>query len=427
MTKTVQTFIKDLQESNASFTSDKEVISASNVAWVLAMQNCLLQGGGYQELIDLAQDVLKNSLTMSDAGFRIVAHTTNIKPSAPVVKTAIKQGFFGNDELEVFRKKGRPLRWSTQSGISVLENDNAREIVECIFRVKGLYAAHLVMECVGRGLDDPKLMDDFSLLCNCLEMHIKQTLPASSILNQGPTKTLIDLTNGVTVSKQSLRTWTRTTDFDGKTMHALALFDFAYQQEEKQLAVAACLRIGELFPHAIVGLDECKAVMVYPSDTAAKAYNKKLLSYAHYSGSHIGVSDTFDKATDIKFAYKQACIALVRNTNLQSGIYPFKQSFASYVMSAQNRDDELISYCLKHCIPARLLKADKAAKTDDCRILFEYLRGERKSSAVANLLHMHRNTLLYRIKRIEENYHIDLDDWSTRERLIVEYRAMGYE
>ena len=73
------------------------------------------------------------------------------------------------------------------------------------------------------------------------------------------------------------------------------------------------------------------------------------------------------------------------------------------------------------------MESDKKMNTDDCKLLFEYLRGERKSSAVANLLHMHRNTLLYRIKRIEDEYHIDLDDWSTRERLIVEYRAMSYE
>ena len=427
MTKTVQSFINDLRESNVVYTSSNGDISALKVAWVIAMQNSLLQGGGYQELIDLAQPILQNALTMSDAGFRIVANTQEIKPSMPEVKKAIEQGFFGNEELEVFRKNGRPLRWSTQSGIAILENTNGKGIVECIFRVKGLYAAHLVMECIGRKLDDENLMNDFSLLCNCIEMHIKQNLPASSILNQGSTKVLVDLAHGISVPKQRLRAWMRTTDFEDGILHTLALFDFAYQKEEKQLAVAACLRIGELFPHAIVGLDDCRAVMVFPHDVNDNSYSKKLLSYAHYSGSIIGISDNFNNINDISFAYKQACIALERRNDLHSAIYPFKQCFASYVMSAQDRDDELISYCLQHCIPMRLMESDKKMNTDDCRLLFEYLRGERKSSAVANLLHMHRNTLLYRIKRIEDEYHIDLDDWSTRERLIVEYRAMSYE
>ena len=81
MTKTVQSFINDLRESNVVYTSNNSDISASKVAWVMAMQNSLLQGGGYQELIDLAQPILQNALTMSDAGFRIVANTQEIKPS----------------------------------------------------------------------------------------------------------------------------------------------------------------------------------------------------------------------------------------------------------------------------------------------------------------------------------------------------------
>ena len=59
-------------------------------------------------------------------------------------------------------------------------------------------------------------------------------------------------------------------------------------------------------------------------------------------------------------------------------------------------------------------------------MLFVYLVCERRSSLAAERLHLHRNTLLYRIRRIEQEYGIDLKRWQVRERLLAEYQIMCF-
>ena len=48
-----------------------------------------------------------------------------------------------------------------------------------------------------------------------------------------------------------------------------------------------------------------------------------------------------------------------------------------------------------------------------------YLRHERRGSAVAELLHMHRNNVAYRINRIQEQTGLDLEQPDVRFNLVI--------
>ena len=49
----------------------------------------------------------------------------------------------------------------------------------------------------------------------------------------------------------------------------------------------------------------------------------------------------------------------------------------------------------------------------------DYLSNERRISITAQNTHMHRNGVIYRIKRIQAMYHIDFDDYLQRQYILT--------
>ena len=67
----------------------------------------------------------------------------------------------------------------------------------------------------------------------------------------------------------------------------------------------------------------------------------------------------------------------------------------------------------------RLIAYDLANNTDYLDTFKVYLNNRCNMTDTAKQLHMHRNTLLHRIKRIEELLESDLADWELRRKLLL--------
>ena len=52
-----------------------------------------------------------------------------------------------------------------------------------------------------------------------------------------------------------------------------------------------------------------------------------------------------------------------------------------------------------------------------------YLYFERNATAVAEHLHLHRNTVLYRMGRIQERFDLDLSQQEVREKMLIDFKV----
>jgi len=57
------------------------------------------------------------------------------------------------------------------------------------------------------------------------------------------------------------------------------------------------------------------------------------------------------------------------------------------------------------------------------KLLSAYLYSERNATATCNVMHMHRNTVLYNISKIESLLNINLDDNDVRIKLMLGLKA----
>ena len=80
------------------------------------------------------------------------------------------------------------------------------------------------------------------------------------------------------------------------------------------------------------------------------------------------------------------------------------------------------------CHPAliRLLRHDRRHHNDLCHVLYVYLTTDRNAAEASRRLYLHRNTMLYKIAKIEEILEQSLDDSMFRIRLLYSYHVLEY-
>ena len=134
--------------------------------------------------------------------------------------------------------------------------------------------------------------------------------------------------------------------------------------------------------------------------------------------SYYGVSYPFKDILDMKQAQYQANIALIygrRNEKLESRCENFAVSYAIQVLKEHLMTD------ITHPILKKIQKYDDIHGTEYEATLKAYLQNERNQIRTAEELHIHKNTLLYRLDRLTNAFGLNLDQYETREHLRLSF------
>lgn len=141
---------------------------------------------------------------------------------------------------------------------------------------------------------------------------------------------------------------------------------------------------------------------------------------------HIGISDEIQGFVNLPIQYLQAsnAITMGRLMELPETIYSYQDVMRYYpLLFIQNKKD-LISMCHPGVMILRSYDAEHDSKYIET--LETYLKNERHSLPTATDLHIHRNTLTYRLEKIEALFHFNLDDAFERERIILTQNILFY-
>jgi DNA-binding PucR family transcriptional regulator len=123
--------------------------------------------------------------------------------------------------------------------------------------------------------------------------------------------------------------------------------------------------------------------------------------------------------------YRQACTAASYGRYLQRSSPVYATSIALEEISQLAKNNEEISVFI-HSDVQKLIAYDKKNNSDMSRSLFYYLYFGCNSSDAANYLGIHRNTLKYRLAKIQEILSLDIDDKNDRLLLLISYIMFGF-
>ncbi len=186
-----------------------------------------------------------------------------------------------------------------------------------------------------------------------------------------------------------------------------------------------CSRMEEMLPDACSFMLDTKIVCIdrLLSNESADQTIERLRDFLTDSIFIVGVSDEFDNIMDISSYYKEASIAIEmgRLKNDSDWYYKFSDYAQMHFFQHGTSILPAVYYCDKSI--QHLMQLDKS-KVDYCQTLRVYLECDRNLLHAAERLHIHRTTLFYRLKRINDMIDADLDDTATRMRMLISFQLM---
>ena len=175
----------------------------------------------------------------------------------------------------------------------------------------------------------------------------------------------------------------------------------------------ACVTLSVLFPNCRVFYEQEHIWMtenLTADKLSVKTFREKLSAFANDYKLFVGQSSVFTDFFYVSSSYQQASIALdsLRANNADFGYISFPETVNSFLCSRaiQGLDPRVVC----HAQLFHLREADQEKGTEYYQTLRIFLENERNLTLTAQALHLHRSTLQYRIDRIHDLFHFDLDD-----------------
>ncbi len=134
-----------------------------------------------------------------------------------------------------------------------------------------------------------------------------------------------------------------------------------------------------------------------------------------------GISLPFSDAKGMQKAGNQAALALLYGSQTPPSVSHCVDHAFMYFLN-KLAGDKSFGTELLHPGLTRLKRYDERHGTDFYNTLYQYLLAERNVVATAKALFIHRNSMIYRLQRIQQLLDVDLDDPNMRLYLLLSYQ-----
>lgn len=411
--------------------------------WEQRLHAALLKGATMQELVELCPPFLENHIQITDASFMKLAQSTAMDCDDPICVALKQYGYHPEETVAKFRASHLFDVWARRNEIYYDAETTVAKYptVHKIFKFHGTYYAHVVMTCAIAPVN-PAMMDLFRIFVNALSYCVERDWenrfncihPYDSVLRDLIEGGIKDLTQ---IEKRS--------SYAGLPMHGAFHILRIVRNENQNISFGAMMKeFAELFPRCkFINYQDSITVFVLNTANAESVFHSELElleGYLRKHNSFCGVSSCFDSLADASHHFRQANLALKYGRELrQRALKPdvdmpdgnertffFDNCFPLCFFGCEEDLPELWRHSTFYSKLKQLYENDRQRGSNDLGLLLTYLRLERRISATASELNMHRNSLIYRINRIEEFLGVDLNDSRVRLIMLFSFLPAGF-
>ncbi len=206
------------------------------------------------------------------------------------------------------------------------------------------------------------------------------------------------------------------------TFHIAILSSPEETSSEKIMIIYRLLQ--SLFPDSVVTNCSKKIVVMYRIVPGAKdVIAGSLCDLSMKYHINAGLSLPFTGMRKLHYYYGQALAAIYYGSLLApSGtLYRFYDYALEHLIRVQSLDEAL---CLCHPDVRKLWVTSSEDGGEKIKTLFAYLNNDRSLQNTANELYIHRNTLVYRIRKITDTLTCDIENIYTRDYIKMSIRVL---
>lgn len=408
--------------------------------WDSATNMAIAQGCSFQDIFDLSEPMLENPAVLYDYMTQVSAHTRHIPCDDPIFQKAIELGrmpdellrFMLDDVTRVFPQI------ITDTPVVIEHKISPHPEIVCQIKVNDRFVGYLYVQCVHHPLSEG-MLDFIQLLAQKLQIlaQREQNGTMGVHLADGDAERLLaQITEGVVQDSAMIASALAAHGLPLEGEFLLYLISDPHHDLEILRSSLHCLPLeAKLF--------RCGDYLLILARFSGKNRSPQLLrqslenhlvSWLDFSHLQCGISRTFSSMTELPKAYQQAqesyeVAALLHQQTNEVAVWA--REFLPRGNLAHFEDYQFLillhkcgaEYAAGFCEPflLSLMEADRKNGTDVVKVFFGHLCLNRNTNETAARFHMHRNTIVYRLKRICEKYELDLDNEQTRHRIALSF------
>ena len=398
-------------------------------AWLQDMDRICHTGGSLQDLLDASEPFLRNNVVVLDPALKLIAYTRNTPCDDPITMELIEHGYHTEDNIRKFRLHKRFQPWMESDGFVVNDSHEICKYttVTKSFKAHSSFSLISVMMC---NVESPSryLYDLFEMFTDAVEFYALRDYPDGKPSGNAVDSFLNDLANNFSPDEETVIERCRFVGLPFETTFCLFYIKPAKDSVPRSrlladvsLAVAPAKTIS--IDDAVVVL--CLNAMMHRYDLTC-GRSSRFSKLSGFATAFAQARAAYEFGLNSKRDEDAACRAALEDSAADANrdrVFSFDACCMDYLVRQLTTEQvSLITSSYAGLIIGTIAEHDAQAGTDNYEFLHSYLMLERRTSTVADALHMHRNNVNYRIGRIEELYDIDLDDAALRVDLLVAYR-----
>lgn len=416
--------------------------------WGRQLDFAVFRNASFQEMISLSETFLPAPVLVYDPALKLLAYSPHYETlKDPLFQNAVKNGYLDIEAVKYF-EQAKSFEQINLSGSIEGEADSYRSHADFVraININNELAVYCVLLYTG---DAPRsyVHQLFDVLCeafrNLLEKQHSTFLRDRSVTDYF----LMDLLDNPDTPEEQIRERLYFNDLDYEGIFCLLSVHSDVRKKSSEKYFIQYLRNNMISCRIFSYKDSIVILYLLPKLTATsyRDYLTEQLQpvFRDFSGNHIQIfiSRPFFTIGEFPDAYMQAEHTWKLTASFSekdSGSFPdpnhkkqeknvffFEDYWTADLLFQNPVKNKTYFYC-ESCLLDFLEKNTKKSR-QRLRILYEYLSHDRNYTAVAQKLGMHRNNVIYHIRSLEEQYHLDLAQSSVRLKLLLSFEVLFYD
>lgn len=387
-----------------------------------SLLDILFSESGIQAMLDKVYPVFQNPIVVFDTGFKLIAANFDEIKGLSIATELIKHHGFSETEFQLANSSNIHKRaMKSPTPIRIFHEQIGFEQIICPINPK-IDLGHIVLTASNHPFSEYD--EDFLVI---LQKAIDQQLKKDEFIrnNRGFQYEyfLRDILDGKMAipQKQSGLLDYASTNF-GDKLYCMVVETAKSSNAFSTLHIRA--DIESCFPEAKTLLYHGEIIAIIPKKSdqiMSMEETEQLNTICTSHGLFAGLSNEFYSISKLPAYYTQALRAIEMGTSHknQPSLFIYKNYYQDHLFHLFTQKESPDIFC--HPKMRFLMEYDQEHQSELAKTLFTFLIKERNYSAAAKALFIHRNTFIYRMKKIDELLDIDYEDYSERQYLILSY------
>ena len=368
--------------------------------------NALFSGNGLQYLIDTATDLFGNPIYVIDLQYKYLSMSAGIMPENMFFNQESSTDYIGERGIQYISKNKLDEKVQRTSHAYYHFNELIQKgmLIDTV-EIQGIVVGHVMMlESEHAFYDfDKEFFHRFSKL---ISMELQKD--SSFRRNKGVMYSyfLIDLIKHPGKNTNGSRKRLKVMGYNPKeTFYIIAIPTVGYSTSDLKMEVIL-EQMRFLLSGSIYVIYENTIVFLI-----SRSLNQHLSDYEMHqlelylkaNSLKAGISNFYRDLEDTSYFYQQAVSAVLLGIKLDasSSIYYFSDYYLYKMLETMEKEDPQIQFLIQPGL-MKLYLYDQEHGTDFMDTIIEFLKHPGHPASIADALHIHKNTLLYRMGKIKQ-------------------------